>query len=117
MLVVYNKKEGVDLIFDEKINAGAKSEDSETCMASKQETDSSDNTEWRTFLAEYEAWIDRYVELTGKIKENPQDIFLLADQTAMLLEMSCLKEKSGKFEKKYGIFRVFRIYYRVFKDS
>lgn len=41
------------------------------------------NQEWRTFLKEYEAWVDEYVIFMKKYKANPTDFSLLADYAKM----------------------------------
>ena len=48
----------------------------------------SDTVGWRQFLNDYEAWIDRYVELVKKQKENPSDISVLSDYAGMAAELN-----------------------------
>lgn len=62
--------------------------------------DKSENTdtEWKEFLADYEAWVDDYIEIVKKYKENPADTSILSDYSAMLSEMSEWTEKADEIE-------------------
>lgn len=53
--------------------------------SSKQEN--TQNTAWRQFLKDYEAWVDDYVNIVNKYKQNPTDMTILADYTEMMSDM------------------------------
>ncbi len=42
-------------------------------------TESPANVEWREWLAEYEAWVDSYIELSEKYTENPTDATIMTE--------------------------------------
>ena len=46
-------------------------------------TASESTSNWKQFLKEYEAWVDRYVEITEKYQKNPADTTILSDYTAL----------------------------------
>jgi len=46
-------------------------------------TASESTSSWKQFLKEYEAWVDRYVEITEKYQKNPADTTILSDYTAI----------------------------------
>lgn len=46
-------------------------------------TASESDSSWKQFLKEYEAWVDRYVEITEKYQKNPADTTILSDYTAL----------------------------------
>lgn len=46
------------------------------------------NEEWRTFIKEYEEWVDEYIALLQKYKNNPTDTSILTDYTKMAAEMT-----------------------------
>ena len=60
----------------------------------------SENFEWKQFLKEYEDWVDKYIEITKKYKENSTDITILSDYTKMLNELSEWTEKTEEAGKK-----------------
>ena len=51
-------------------------------------------TEWKKFLKEYEEWVDEYVSIMKKQKENPTDMSILTEYTAMLADVSKWAERS-----------------------
>ena len=46
------------------------------------------NVEWREFLEDYEKWVDDYISIVNKQKENPTDISILSDYTKMLSDLT-----------------------------
>lgn len=60
--------------------------------------DENADTEWKEFLTDYEAWVDDYIEIVKKYKENPADTSILSDYSAMLSEMSEWSEKADEIE-------------------
>ncbi len=74
----------------------------EESVASTEEASDDDkifgSEDWRQFLADYEAWVDDYIALFKKYKENPSDLSILADYTKMLYEMTEWSEKAGNME-------------------
>lgn len=72
-------------------------------VVSSQEADApvqetSDTIEWKEFLSEYEAWVDQYIVMMKKYKENPSDLTLLADYSNMMTEMADWAEKTEKMQ-------------------
>ena len=58
------------------------SEESSTEGAAETQT----TPKWKEFLSEYEAWVDKYVELAKKVSDNPSDLSILSDYTEMAEE-------------------------------
>lgn len=69
----------------------------ETELTPSQET-SSNNSEWKKFLQDYEAWVDKYIELFKKYKADPSNISILTEYTEMLSELSDWSERSEEIE-------------------
>lgn len=76
----------------------------ETDVSNDDENDVSDDdtdkntdsdTSWREFLAEYEDWVDRYIELVNKYKADPTNTELLSEYTDMLSDLTEWSEKSS----------------------
>ena len=53
-----------------------------------------DSAEWKEFLKDYENWVDDYIEIVKKQKENPTDLTLLSEYTNMLSELTEWTEKA-----------------------
>ena len=66
-------------------NSSASSEETEPADSDVEETSS---TDWESFLDEYEAWVDDYIEIVKKYKNNPTDMSILSDYSAMMTEMA-----------------------------
>lgn len=49
-------------------------------------TNDANAPQWEQFLSDYEAWVDKYVELTKKVSDNPSDLSILSDYTEMAEE-------------------------------
>lgn len=58
----------------------------ENASSSEAETETQTTPQWEQFLADYEAWVDKYVELAKKVSDNPSDISILSDYTEMAEE-------------------------------
>ncbi len=58
-----------------------------------------EKVEWKEFLEEYEAWVDDYIEITKKYKNNPSDVSILSDYTTMMTEMADWTTKTEDMEK------------------
>ncbi len=58
-----------------------------------------EKVEWKEFLEEYEAWVDDYIEITKKYKNNPSDVTILSDYTSMMTEMADWTTKTEDMEK------------------
>lgn len=43
---------------------------------------------WKEFLVEYEEWVDAYIVLAQKVKDNPLDMTALTDYSAMMTELA-----------------------------
>ncbi len=63
------------------------------------ENDTETNVEWKQFLEEYEEWVDEYIEITKKYKDNPSDISILSDYTEMMTELADWSTKTEDMEK------------------
>lgn len=61
--------------------------------------ETSTTADWKTFLKDYEEWVDKYVELTKKYNENPGDISIVGDYTAMLSELAEWATKADELTK------------------
>ena len=57
-----------------------------------------DDTEWKQFLKDYEAWVDEYIAIVKKQKDNPSDMSILSDYTEMLSEMTEWTERADEIE-------------------
>ncbi len=60
---------------------------------------SADDAEWKQFLEDYEAWVDDYIEIVKKYKENPTDISILSDYTEMVSDMADWSERANEVQK------------------
>ncbi|MBR5323056.1 MAG: hypothetical protein IKU48_05885 [Clostridia bacterium] len=60
---------------------------------------SNDIVEWKEFLKEYEKWVDDYIAIVKKQKENPSDLTILTDYSKMLTQMSEWSRKSDDMAK------------------
>lgn len=69
----------------------------ETSSKPKNNT-TSDDTEWKQFLKDYEAWVDDYIAIVKKYKNNPTDMSILSDYTEMVSEMAEWSEKADEIE-------------------
>lgn len=67
-----------------------------TDKAEDKTTDKNDASEWKKFIKEYDEWVDDYIAIVKKYKDNPTDFSILADYTEM---MSDLAEWSAKADK------------------
>lgn len=73
---------------------------SATLDTSITETESnSNNTEWKQFIKDYNAWVDEYVKIVKKYKANPTDLSIMTDYTKMVSEMTDWAERSEKLEE------------------
>lgn len=70
--------------------------DTENNDAEKEETSDS---EWREFLKEYEEWVDDYIEIVKKYKENPADLSILTDYTEMVGKLGDWSSRSDEIAK------------------
>lgn len=61
-----------------------------------EESYSDSDSEWRKFIADYEAVVDEYIEIAKRYKENPSDLSLLSDCYKVLSEISELSERADK---------------------
>jgi len=53
---------------------------------------------WRVFIKEYEAFVDEYIELVKKYKENPADLSILSEYTATATKMAEWTQKSNEVQ-------------------
>lgn len=76
-------------------------EDSTTNETTSIETENnslSDDSEWKQFLKDYEAWVDDYIEIINKYKNNPSDMSLLSDYTKMVSKMADWSQRADEIE-------------------
>ena len=59
----------------------------------------SNNTEWKQFIKDYNAWVDEYIKIVKKYKANPTDLSIMTDYTKMISEMTDWAERSEKLEE------------------
>lgn len=79
-------KETVSVV-DESTSGESVSEET----AGKEEKN--DDAAWKKFLEEYEAWVDDYIAILKKYKENPTDLSILSDYSKMIADMATWTEK------------------------
>ena len=70
--------------------------DTDSLPAETEETAST--VEWRKFLEDYDAWVDDYIEILKKYKENPSDLSILSDYTDMMTELTEWTEETEAME-------------------
>jgi hypothetical protein len=58
-----------------------------------------DTVSWRDFLAEYETWMDHYIEVVLKYNENPTDITIMGEYLALMGELAEWAEKADQVEE------------------
>ncbi len=63
------------------------------------EEESGDSAEWKEFLKDYEKWVDDYIAIVKRQKENPTDITILTEYTKMLADLTKWTEKADKIAK------------------
>jgi len=66
------------------------------------ESEVSENANWKQFLTEYEEWVDKYIEITKKYKENPSDLSILSDYSTMMTELAEWSTKTEEMQKELG---------------
>lgn len=69
----------------------------------KNETSIPDNTaslneEWRQFLKDYEKWVDDYIAIVKKYKDNPTDMSILSDYTEMVADLAEWSSRADEIE-------------------
>ncbi len=53
---------------------------------------------WREFLDEYSMWVDEYVDIADKYKNNPTDMTLLTEYTKLMGDMAEWADKADKIQ-------------------
>ncbi|MGN0173998.1 MAG: DUF6591 domain-containing protein [Acutalibacteraceae bacterium] len=106
-VTIYYAKE--DYVADDDSNTGdissaeADAEENKT-TTQKKATKKANNTkekssvDWKEFLKEYEEWVDSYIELLKKYKDNPSDMSILSEYTEQMNKVSEWSEKAEKIE-------------------
>ncbi len=59
----------------------------------------SESSEWKQFLKDYEAWVDDYIVIVNKYKANPTDTSILADYTKMVSDMADWTTRTEKVQE------------------
>ena len=59
---------------------------------------SSNEIDWRTFLAEYEDWVDEYIEFYKMYSADPTDMNLISQYADMAIEMADWAEKTENMQ-------------------
>lgn len=80
---------------DDKSDA---SENKDTEDVEDTDYDTSDDANWKQFLKDYEAWVDDYIVVLKKYKENPTDTSILSDYSEMVSEMVDWSDKADEIE-------------------
>ena len=62
------------------------------------ETNPSSNYDWKQFLKDYEEWVDSYVILLNKYKNNPSDLSILTDYIEQIEKLDEWSEKAEQVE-------------------
>ncbi len=70
----------------------------ETTSSEAEKDSTSDDAEWKRFLKDYEAWVDDYIAIVKKYKDNPTDMSILSDYTEMISEMTEWTERADEIE-------------------
>ena len=70
----------------------------ETTSYETENDTTTDDAEWKQFLKDYEAWVDDYIEIVKKYKDNPSDTTILSDYTEMVSEMADWTEQADEIE-------------------
>lgn len=83
---------------DEDLNSEEDSTTNETTSSDTAKDSSADDAEWKQFLKDYEAWVDDYIEIVKKYKDNPSDMSILSDYTEMVSEMADWSERADEIE-------------------
>lgn len=65
-------------------------------VVSDEETDSA---EWKEFLKDYEKWVDEYIVVVKKYKDNPTDFSILSDYTEMMADLVDWSTKADDVQK------------------
>lgn len=81
------KTEGSEMSTDKATESGSGSE-AKSSESDKTEDKSGSNSKCDQFLADYEAYINDYLELAKKVKENPQDMSVMTEYTQMAAKAS-----------------------------
>ena len=83
-------------------NTESKTEESkssnETVSEENADISSSDDTGWRQFLKDYEAWVDDYIAMVKKYQSNPTDMSILSDYTEMMSELTNWAKRADEIE-------------------
>ena len=61
------------------------------------ETVLEETSEWEVFIAEYDAWVDKYIEIVNKYKADPTDTSILTDYTEMAGQVAEWSTKAESF--------------------
>ena len=57
-----------------------------------------EEAEWRQFIQEYDEWVDDYIAILKKYKDNPTDMSILSDYTEMMNDLAKWAERADKIE-------------------
>lgn len=83
---------------DEDLNSEEDITTNETMSSETQKDSTADDVEWKQFLKDYEAWVDDYIEIVKKYKDNPSDMSILSDYTEMVSEIADWSERAEEIE-------------------
>ena len=75
-----NSEEDIDEYVDTDESENVSSQDADESQTS--------NTDWRQFLKDYEAWVDNYITVINKYKNNPSDLTILSEYTELAADAS-----------------------------
>ncbi len=69
-----------------------------TSATAQPTTNATENSDWRQFLKDYEAWVDKYIDIYKRYQENPTDMNLLNEYMELLTEMTEWSERADEIE-------------------
>lgn len=78
----------------------SKDDTTPTNVSTEQATDSA---EWKQFIKDYDAFVDDYLDILEKYKNNPTDTTILADYNSMLPKVTEWSEKAEKITEELQV--------------
>lgn len=66
--------------------------------SSSNSSTSTSSTDWKKWLSDYEAWVDKYIEVYNKYKNNPTDSSLYSEYMSLMADMTKWSEQSSNLQ-------------------
>jgi len=70
-----------------------------TTIINEQSSSKADTYGWKEYLADYEEFMNSYIELLAKQKKNPNNLTLMTDYLKALQKLTEFSEKSSQIQK------------------